>query len=164
MFCPKCGLENADETKFCRGCGAELTRVLASLEPGKKKPKASLAERSIALYSRGVRGILTGIAFIIVSILVSEYGERDKVWWLVPFTLALLVFAGSVSRLVQGFALKRLADREARDGTARELTPGREEYVHSKSSVFDTDDLAASPFSVTERTTNLLRRFDEDDE
>ena len=29
MFCPKCGLQNADETKFCRGRGADLGNVLA---------------------------------------------------------------------------------------------------------------------------------------
>src|SRR5213593_4899793 len=24
MYCPKCGLQNNDETKFCRGCGENL--------------------------------------------------------------------------------------------------------------------------------------------
>jgi hypothetical protein len=158
MFCPKCGLENGDETKFCRGCGAELTRVLASLQGKVKGSKFSLAERSVILYSRGVRGILTGLAFLVVTAIMMTSGE--KLWFLIPLTLALVVFAGAISRFVQASGYKKLA---AKEGPA-ELGATRTEYLQPARSFYETDDLAASPFSVTERTTNLLKRMGDDDD
>src|SRR2546428_5929751 len=31
MYCPKCGIQNNDETKFCRGCGENLKVVLQAM-------------------------------------------------------------------------------------------------------------------------------------
>lgn len=165
MFCPKCGLQNGDETKFCRGCGAELTRVMASLEANVvdrmaklKKPTRSLGERSVILYSRGIRGVLTGVGFLVVAALMLVFGQDVKLYWLIPVTFAFVWFAASIGRFVQASGYKKLA---AKEGTP-ELPAGREEFLQPVRSFYDTDDLAATPFSVTERTTNLLRR-DEDD-
>ena len=166
MFCPKCGLQNGDETKFCRGCGAELTRVMAALEAKVsdriaklKKPTRSLGERSVILYSRGIRGILTSVAFFAITALMLIFGQDVKLFWLIPLTLGSVVFAGSISRFVQASGYKKLA---AQEGPA-ELGAAREEFLEPARSFYDTDDLAAVPFSVTERTTNLLRRVDDDD-
>jgi hypothetical protein len=167
MFCPKCGLQNGDETKFCRGCGAELTRVMASLEGkvvdrlGKlNKPTRSLGERSVILYSRGIRGVLTSIAFVAITALMLVFGQDVKMYWLIPLTLALVVLAGSISRFVQASGYRKLAAKEG----PPELAAGREEFLQPARSFYETDDLAATPFSVTERTTNLLRSMGEDEE
>jgi hypothetical protein len=45
-----------------------------------------------------------------------------------------------------------------------ELGAARQEFVHPPRSIYETDDLAATPFSVTERTTNLLRMDKEADD
>src|SRR3954452_13970169 len=105
MYCPKCGSENADAARFCRGCGAEVSRVLGSLQPKAKKPKLSIAEKSVALYSRGVRGVLTSIAFLIVTVIMMTNGE--KLWWLGPLSLSLVVMAGAISRPVLADGYKR---------------------------------------------------------
>ena len=44
MFCPKCGLQNAEEAKFCRGCGTDLSNVLAVVE-GKLPEMPALSEK-----------------------------------------------------------------------------------------------------------------------
>ena len=161
MFCPKCGVENGDETQFCRGCGTALRpRVTERESKGRpQKPVRSLGERAVILYSRGIRGILTGLVFLVLTAVLLARPENDR-YWLFSFTVALVVLAGSVSRFVQAAGYKRLAAKEA----PPELEAGREEFLRPARSIYSTDDLAASPFSVTERTTNLLRRMDEDDD
>ena len=66
MFCPKCGLQNADEIKFCRACGADLSNVLAVVD-GKSHSAPALTEKYIDLLGSGLRGVLIGIGFLIVS-------------------------------------------------------------------------------------------------
>ena len=66
MFCPKCGSQNVDACKFCRGCGADLSNVLAVVA-GKVTADLPLAEKQIDLFSRGLRGLIGGFGFLIVS-------------------------------------------------------------------------------------------------
>jgi hypothetical protein len=160
MFCPKCGSQNGEETKFCRGCGADLSNVMTSLEPKPKKQKGNLAERSVALYSRGVRGVFTSIAFVAVTVIMTFFVDDVKGFWLIPLTLAFIVMAGAISRFVQASGYRKLAAKES----PAQLGASRTEYLEPARSFYETDDLAVSPFSVTERTTNLLQRLDVDDE
>lgn len=157
MFCPKCGLQNADQTKFCRGCGVELGGVLAVVDGRVAKPvRASndLLERSIALKSRGVYGVLASGGFLAIAWMTMVWGE--KLWFLLPLAFAFVFMAAAVSRFVQASGLRKLAQQ---NGPA-ELTAGRADYLADNTgpprSVYETDDLI--PASVTERTTNLLTK------
>lgn len=165
MFCPKCGLQNAEGSKFCRGCGADLSGVLAAVDgrPSEVKlgkARLTLPEKSVALYSRGVRGVLTSLAFLAIAVIMPMFNYDVKLWWLLPLTLALVVMAGAISRFVQASGYKKLAAKQERP----ELGAPRTEFLQPARPFYDTDDLAATPFSVTERTTNLLRKMDEDDD
>jgi hypothetical protein len=169
MFCPKCGLENGDETKFCRGCGANLGGVLASLEGKTKRPPAifndtgkpprSLEERAIILQSRAIRGAITTVAFLLGSALLFFVAPPTGIAWIVLLTLGLVVLAGTIARATQASGYRKLAAKQQHPA---ELGSARQEFVKPAGSIYDTDDLPAAPFSVTERTTNLLKRMDDD--
>jgi hypothetical protein len=168
MFCPKCALENGDETKFCRGCGANLGGVLASVDGKSKrplsvfddtgKPQRSLEERAIILQSRAIRGAITTVALLIGSGLLLFVAPPSGFLWVALLILSMIVLAGTIARATQSSGYKKLAAQQRGElGTHRQET-----LPPPRSSIYDTDDLAARPFSVTERTTNLLHRPDED--
>ena len=179
MFCPKCGSQNADETKFCRGCGADIGNVLAAVSgikaparrpdaasvlggdlsypyPGKREgalESSSLAERQIELASRAWRGLIGGTGFLIVSGL--GFGLSINTWVMGFFGLmfAAVFLSMGVSRFIQARGLKRLLE----EGTSSPaLSPGHPDYVQPARSLFATDDLTGQPRSITENTTTRL--------
>ena len=152
MFCPKCGSQNADETKFCRGCGAELSNILAALEVKKPKSSTSLAEKAIALNSRGIRGVLGGIGFLFVAGVIWSRPPYDGIFWLLPLTFAFIFVSTGISRFVQARGLKALS----KGSDQLTLPPGQMDYIKPQRSIYETDDLV--PESVTENTTTNLSR------
>ena len=153
MYCPKCGSQNADETKFCRGCGAELSNVLAALEGKKPKSSTSLAERAISLNSRGIRGVLGGIGFLFVAAVIWSRPPYDGIFWLLPLTFASIFVSTGISRFVQARGLKALS----KGSDQLTFASGQMDYVKPQRSIYETDDLV--PASVTEHTTtNLSQR------
>ena len=157
MFCPKCGLQNSNETKFCRGCGADLSSVLAVVEK-RGTSSLELAEEHIDLFSNALRNLIIGIGFLVVAF--AGFAMTDRLAVLTLFSLlAAPYFIGTgVSRLVKAKALKRLREVEA-PGVAA-LTPGEPDYIKPERSMYETDDLAVTPRSITEHTTTHLKRED----
>ena len=147
MFCPKCGSQSVETSKFCRGCGADVGDVTA-LVAG--KPARALAEKHIELYSGGLRGLLLGIGFLIVSVLAYTLSERGLTFSLFALTFAFAMLATGISRFVQARALKALDTQDA----PAALPPGQMDYIKPQRSMYETDDLV--PASVTEHTTTNL--------
>ena len=154
MFCPKCGSQNTDGTRFCRGCGADVGNVLAVVD-GRSPAELQVAEKQIDLYSSGLRGLLTGVGFLIVA--GVSFGISIKLAVLGVFALAFAFFflATGISRFVQSRALKRLRQPKAADA-ASALTAGEENYFRPARSIYETDDLHLQPGSITENTTTHL--------
>ena len=67
-----------------------------------KKPTRSLGERSVILYSRGIRGVLTGVGFLAVAALMLLFGQDVKMYWLIPVTFAFVWFAAAISEVCSG--------------------------------------------------------------
>ena len=168
MFCPKCGSQNADETMFCRGCGADLSTVLTAAPvtigpqgrrfSGRRGIAAradtrSLAEQQISLFSRGIRGVIMGGGLFIVSALAFVLSERGLTFSLFMLAFGFLLFGTGISRLIHARGLKALIKRD--DPAA--LPPGQAEYIKPSGSIYETDDLLRQPLSVTEHTTTHLQ-------
>jgi hypothetical protein len=73
--------------------------------------------------------------------------------FLVSLAFTFVFLATGISRLVQARALKQLSGPDPPPA----LTPGDADYIRPAQSIYETDDLLARPFSVTDRTTRHLK-------
>src|SRR2546423_419248 len=151
MFCPKCGSQNSDETKFCRGCGADISRVLAVTLTAQAPPRPShhpvretrppllgqegsyaatpaisttpafghpsypggelsTTQQQIELSSRGWRGLMLGVGFLIISALGFGWSSGSAVLGFFALAFAFICLATGISRFVQAKGLKRLLE------------------------------------------------------
>jgi len=150
MYCPKCGSNNADGTKFCRGCGTDVSNVPTALAVQQKQDLA-LAEKQIDLYGSGLRGVLIGTGFLLSSAVAFAVSMRVAVLALFFLAFASYFLGTGISRLFQSRALKRLLD--SHDSQPEAALPDR---TNVPPSFYETDDLAQLPSSVTEHTTTHL--------
>lgn len=89
MYCPKCGATNNEDTKFCRGCGANLALVPQALTGELSKPRSlSRAERRSHRHEEGLAGGITqsfmGMAFLIIAIGLWFSKQWWGLWMLIP--------------------------------------------------------------------------------
>ena len=89
MFCPKCATQNIDDASFCRSCGANISLIPQALNG--QLPRADRPQRPDRLSRKrrqhepsieeAIRTITMGIAFTVISVLVSKYAPGGSVWW-----------------------------------------------------------------------------------
>jgi zinc ribbon protein len=112
MFCPNCATQNVEGASFCRVCGANISLVPQALTG--QLPVAKHEEEYVDWRSRrrrgrqheptldeAVRNLFMGIAFVVVSILVSKYGPGGSVWWFWLLIPAFTFFGKGVADLVR---------------------------------------------------------------
>ena len=182
MFCPKCGTKNPEDGKFCRSCGSDLAVVNAALSgklPAKSDdwgmgelgvsvscdPKEELRRKDPhEVYGDGVKGIITGIGFFIVSMALFVTGVAGgKAWWWALLFPAFFGFAKGVSDLLKSrkmLASGQIAAFGPSAGTnltsapkAASLPAAQTHFVAPESR-YRTGDLV--PPSVTDNTTRQL--------
>src|SRR5688572_9448376 len=154
MFCPKCGSRNTDESKFCRGCGADVSNVLALVE-GRPADVPALAQKHIDVFSSGVRGVISGVGLLLVAGVAYGISSRTAVLVIFALAFAFIFIGAGVSRLVKAKAMKRLLQPKSAEPPAA-LSPGEPEFITPTRSIYQTDDLDATPRTVTEHTTRHL--------
>jgi hypothetical protein len=101
MFCPKCAVENQDQTRFCRSCGTDLDVVsqalgLSSEFDSTSESKIELMRRRQQLRIDGIQNIVRGALIFITGILfgipLAFFGENSD--WHKNWILIWLIFCG----------------------------------------------------------------------
>jgi hypothetical protein len=157
MFCPKCATQNVDGASFCRSCGANVSLIPQALSG--QLPTAPANEDSDRWSRRkrrreptlddGIRHLMMGLAFVIVSILIGKYSPGGWTWWYWMLIPAFTFLGKGISDLIRvkqnkstGFTA---GQSQMPAGTRLESLPAAR-----------TGELMPSVPSVTEGTTRHL--------
>src|SRR5262245_2923812 len=103
MYCPNCGAQAADETKYCRACGQSLTLISQAMM--KSLPVDDNDRQKL---EKAIKNISLGVGFLIVSIVAGIlFGEPIN--WFICFStlIAAMVWlslgvAGILGRAISG--------------------------------------------------------------
>jgi len=161
MFCPKCGIQNPDNGKFCRSCGTDLANV-SDVLTGKlqiSKGCTNSKGKPITLES-AITKLFMGIAFLAVSIVLGISG-KGRGWWFWMLIPALMFIGGGIAQYLQ---LRSAGQNNGRSFSADQnslsgsipnaaLPPPQTHFVAPESR-YKTRDLV--PHSVTDSTTRHL--------
>jgi hypothetical protein len=152
MYCPKCGAQAADETKYCRACGQGLTLV-SQVMMMKSLPIDDNDQQKL---EKAIKYISLGIGFLIISVVAGMHFPEPANWALcfsmliaamVPLSLGV---AGILGRAISGSRPTPSVDRV----TAKETAPILIE-LPSRDVAGDLVGLTP-PSGVTEVTTRNL--------
>lgn len=131
MYCPRCGSQNTDATKFCRQCGLPLTQVMdyvaaggtgALAQPQAPQPPP-LRETSamLALKQKRVFAILSVcIAPVVFAVLADEVFKVGDIAG-IPFLLVPLGIVWAVFRYKM--QLRRLQEQQLQEYYAQHHQP-----------------------------------------
>lgn len=171
MYCPKCGTENPNNGKFCRSCGTDLGNVASALS-GELTPQTYIDRRGRRrsnnpddIWSSAIRNIVSGIGFLIISIVLFSTGVANgRTWWWAMLFPAFSLLATGISQMAKVKRLEKRGNAAAvQQNTLPEnqvnagLPPIQTEFVKQQGSIYETGDLVERPPSVTEGTTKLLK-------
>ncbi len=174
MFCPKCSQQQiSDETRFCSRCGFQLNVVKALLSddnPAQNeeitKPDRSLRKRDMTIGA----AVMFLFAFIVAAITVDMPASHSSRIFLLAIAWLVLSLLINIKPIIQYFLRAEIAAPAADDFSASKVFS--KFSSRNKKSLPETQSIPAAdlvmpskntaemvqPFSVTERTTNLLNK------
>jgi hypothetical protein len=166
MFCPKCATQNMDNARFCRACGLDISLVPGALS--RAVPQAPVVadmyededegrhrrrrrrRKKPATYEKAFENVGVGLAFLIISIIISLYVPSGRFWW---FWMLIPGFACLGEGIGQLIRLRReLPPAETPLSTPELTSPRTAGDLPARS----TSEIMAPPPSVTEGTTRHL--------
>ena len=110
MFCPKCATQNIDGASFCRACGANISLVPQALTGQLTEAKSAdysdrfsrrRRKRGEPTLDQGIRSLMMGIGFIVVSVMVDLYSPAGWTWWYWLLIPAFAMLGRGVSEIVR---------------------------------------------------------------
>jgi hypothetical protein len=163
MFCPKCGVQNLDDAKFCRACGADIRLVPQALtgrvaragdDEDEDAPESLSPQASV---ERGVRKLVFGVGYLIIFMITMFYFR--EFWWATFW----FIFP-AVSKISAGAGILARAAHESRQmrggGMTQQLRANETSALPrvrlNEVAPANTAEIVAPPASVTEGTTRHL--------
>jgi hypothetical protein len=124
MYCPKCATKNADDARFCRACGANISLVSQALEgrlPSGNAPdwwkeveflkRAELEKLELRRKKKmlqdppslegGIVKIFTGLGFLLVALSIFVWAPAGHLWWFWMLIPAFTCFGKGISQIVR---------------------------------------------------------------
>jgi hypothetical protein len=168
VFCPKCGIENPDNGKFCRSCGTDLAVVSGALQ-GKSPTIPYIVDprkRGVS-WQNAVTKTAAGTAFLLVSLILGITGKIGaENWWFWLLIPAFVFLSGGIAQIFQlkkvekieaGFSQNDNSNKLSGAQSKNSLPPVQTDFsMPPKKSIYETDDLVV-PAGVTENTTRNLQ-------
>ena len=164
MFCPRCAAQNADDAKFCRACGTDISLVPQAVtgqlaerlnredddsRGGRRRRRGKNRPPTI---ERAVERFFTGIAFIFIAFAVRTWAPAGNIWWFWMFIPAAGLLAEGVSTYLRlQEEKKRLAPPSYVPVQTSIPPPPRASALPPR----DTGEIVPPP-SITEGTTRHL--------
>ncbi len=129
MFCSKCGNQDNAAERFCRKCGADLERALASTggQQNLKRPLAgAMSGDPDELIGSGLASFFMGDGFFFVGVLLSFMNSSVKSFlWLLLLIPAFFFFGKGVADVFKARQIRRRKKQdelECRDDYCRAAT------------------------------------------
>ncbi|MBK7392693.1 MAG: hypothetical protein IPI64_05240 [Chloracidobacterium sp.] len=159
MFCPKCGQQNPETGKFCRGCGTDLGNVTQALSGKPVQPAPILDRRGRPVsWERAIPKLFMGFAFFAVALALAFSGT-GRGWWYWMLIPAFTSLGAAVAQIVQlrkaekGGVVFSSAPDSLPSNHSTALPPSQTEWA-APDPRYKTGDLV--PPSVTDNTTRHL--------
>jgi hypothetical protein len=114
MYCPNCGSQNAEGTKFCRTCGANLSLVPQALTGKLPEDLDSRRKRrrhrgdSPPNLGHGITKTFMGLGFILVALAILATPGGRGWWWAMLFPAFSLIGKGVAEIVGAKTALKQM--------------------------------------------------------
>ncbi|HZT61469.1 MAG TPA: zinc ribbon domain-containing protein [Pyrinomonadaceae bacterium] len=166
MFCPRCAAQNADDARFCRACGTDISLVPQAVtgqlaqrlseegeDDSRRGRKRQRREKRKPTIERAVRELIMGLAFVFVAFAVRDWAPAGHIWWFWMLIPAASGLADGISVLLRLREEKQKLAPPAytQQPTAMPPAPQRAPVLPPR----NTGEIIPPP-SVTEGTTRLL--------
>ncbi|MBA2734150.1 MAG: zinc-ribbon domain-containing protein [Acidobacteria bacterium] len=169
MFCPNCAAQNIEDSKFCRGCGADIGLVPQAMtghlpvqravgydaqgQPYDETGRRISKHKEPPRLDKAITNLFTGVAFLLVAFSVMRFFPGGRMWWFWLLIPAFTMLGGGVAEYVR-FKQSKGEDIKLPGGKSRPAMP----KAPARVSAFpprNTSELVPPP-SITEGTTRHL--------
>jgi hypothetical protein len=160
-------VQNLDDAKFCRACGADIRLVPQALQgvlpaawerpaEGKAAKRRKEKKRAPATIDAGLKDIFEGIGLFIIF-LIGLFVFRGAFWLTVWFIIPALASVGEgIGKLIRAQQERTQLPPAPYEGGNFQPAPFVPAHVAGELSSPDTTEIVRAPASVTDVTTRHL--------